>query len=94
VTGVLVYASRRALEEAERLVPGRVLECAIEEAIRQGRKRAHSLPALQVELGSGERFVLIDSTVAAIVAKAGRTPGGRHVFRALRLVRLRPRAPR
>jgi hypothetical protein len=69
MSGLVVYATRRAAEDAARLLPGRVLETAVENAICAGRKRDWPLPAAGCELRPGERFVIIDSRVGAVLAR-------------------------
>lgn len=64
-----VFASARALRDADRLLPGRVLELAVEDAIVHGRKFRRPLRGVNVELASGERFVVLDARAGAIIAK-------------------------
>jgi len=65
--GVLVYATGAALRQAERLIPGVVLENAVEAAIHGGRKRPY-LPrgVAGPELAHDERSVLLDGAVAVV----------------------------
>jgi len=66
-----VFASERALLDAERLLPGTCLELAVERAICGGRKRRQAKAGMPVRtLGHGERFVLVDSRVGAIAKRA------------------------
>jgi hypothetical protein len=64
---VLVYATGAALRQAERLMPGVVLENAVEAAIHGGRKRPF-LPrgVAGPELATDERSVLLDGAVAIV----------------------------
>lgn len=70
---ILVYATRRALAQAERLLPaGAVLEIEVERAVRVGRKRKF-LPRGFRRLRRGERSVfLLDGTIAVIEKGTGR----------------------
>ncbi len=86
MSGVLVVASRAALEQARRCGIDR-LEQTVERAICAGRKR-RSIPGGET-LAPNLRHVLVTRDVGAIVAKDGRTGGGRARYRALRLVPLR-----
>jgi hypothetical protein len=65
--GVLVYATPGALRRAERLMPGVVLENAVEAAIHAGRKRPF-LPrgVAGPALAADERSVLLDGAVAIV----------------------------
>jgi len=87
---VLVYATGRALAETDRRGV-RQLEMCVENAISAGRLRGETLGG--VTLGRREKHVILDARTGAIVAKVRRTPGGRWVYRVLRLVSLRPLPP-
>jgi hypothetical protein len=88
--GVLVTASRTARAQAERRgIP--MIETAIEAAILAGRKRHRTLGG--VLLDGQLRHVVVNDSVGAIVAKRGRTGGGRQRFHAVRLIRIQCRRP-
>jgi hypothetical protein len=85
--GVVVTATRTALEQAQRRGVER-LEAAVERAILEGRKR-RTMPGGR-RLDEGLRHVLLDERCGAVVAKLDVTAGGRRRYRVLRLVALRP----
>jgi hypothetical protein len=87
VSGVVVFASRRALDEAERLqLPG-VLENQVEAANLDGRKKRRSAQCVTT-LHPGEAIVFLRHDVAAVIAKNGKTSSGRRRWRVRRLVRV------
>jgi hypothetical protein len=90
VSRVLVVASRRAQEEAERLgIPG-VVENRIEAAILCGRKKNHA-PGLT--LGGDQRAVWLGPRLLAVLERDGRTASGTRRWRALRVVQAAGRGP-
>jgi hypothetical protein len=89
-----VFAAPSVLRDAERLLPGRVLELEVERAILAGRKRTKPLPGVSVSLRPGERFVLLDQNAAAVIAKAPSPLLGQPSWRITRLLQLRPLATR
>jgi hypothetical protein len=92
VSGVLVYASAAARRQAERLLPGAVLEVEVERAILAGRKRPYLPPGLG-ELGPRERSVFIAGGHIAVVLKGKARLTERRAFHVLRLIANRSRRP-
>jgi hypothetical protein len=88
MAGPLVFASTAALRDADRMLPGRVLENAVTDAINHGRKRPFAPPGVDIpELGRDDRFVIVTSRVGAIVVRDHR-PSGRKMWLIRRLVTL------
>jgi len=74
------------------LLPGVVLENAVEAAICAGRKRKQAKQSMGVPLlAETERFVIVSSAAGAIVRREPSPSTGRPAWRVLRLVALQPR---
>ena len=84
---VLVYATGSALRQAQRLLPGKVLEVEVERAIHAGRKRPYlprDVPG--PELAADERCVLLDGA-AAICKKSRARLSERRAWLVVRVMR-------
>lgn len=95
MTYVLVYASQRALREAEQLGLDRPLEVMVEDAVNAGAKRRYLPPRVARRapaLEPGERSVLLcDGTIAVCSKGTGRITE-RRAWHVTRLIsRQRPR---
>lgn len=95
MTHVLVYASQRALREAEQLGLDRPLEVLVEEAVHGGAKRRYLPPRVARRappLEPGERSVLLcDGTIAVCSRGTGHITT-RKAWHVTRLIsRQRPR---
>ena len=84
---VLVYATGSALRQAQRLLPGKVLEVEVERAIHGGRKRPF-LPrdVAGPALAADERSVLLDGCVAVVKRSRARL-SERRAWLVVRVVR-------
>jgi len=92
MSGVLVYATRLALDRAAQLRPGKVLENLIEDAIANGRKRPQPPDGVKLApLRSDERFVILDSTLGCVLRRVPSRLTGRKAWSVIRLVELKPR---
>ena len=88
---VLVYASERMLTQAAKLIPGRVLENLVEEAICHGRKRPQPPNGVKLApLRSDERFVILNAQLGCVLRRVPSRLTGRKAWSVTRLIELKP----
>jgi hypothetical protein len=92
MSSVLVYATGAARSRAEQLLPGKVLENVVEDAICQGRKRAQPPAGVALPpLSSDQRFVILNAELGCVLHRVPSRLTGRKAWECRRLVPLKSR---